>query len=133
MAGGIQPGEVEERQKKFGRNYIPPKPLTPFWVFCWEIIQDPTLVFLSFASIVSLVIGAAYEPPKCLGWLDGLAIMCAVAVVVLVGAVQESAKERQFRDLTDKASDDLVNVIRGGSQTRYACICTTLPHIQRPS
>jgi Ca2+-transporting ATPase len=118
MTGGIQPGEVEERQRNFGRNYIEQKPLTPFWVFCWEAIQDPTLIFLCFASIVSLVIGAAYEPPKCLGWLDGLAIMCAVAVVVFVGAAQESAKERQFRDLTDKASDDLVNVIRAGTQLR---------------
>jgi magnesium-transporting ATPase (P-type) len=118
VTGGIEGSEVPERQKLFGRNYIEPKPLTPFLVFCWEAIQDPTLIFLCFAATVSLIIGVAYEPPKCLGWLDGLAIMCAVLVVVLVGAVQESAKERQFRALTDKASDDLVTVIRGGLSVR---------------
>jgi len=118
--GGIQQSEVQARQEAFGRNYVEQAPLTPFLVFCLEALKDPTLIFLCFASLVSIIIGTAFEPPECLGWLDGMAIMCAVAVVVFVGAAQESAKERQFRDLTDKAGDDLVNLIRGGVQVRVS-------------
>mmetsp|Transcript_24049 Transcript_24049/g.60409 ORF Transcript_24049/g.60409 Transcript_24049/m.60409 type:complete len:1134 (+) Transcript_24049:108-3509(+) len=117
---GINPDEVSDRQQVFGRNYVEQKPLTPFWKFCWDALQDPTLIFLSVASVVSIIIGTTFEPVECLGWLDGLAIMVAVVVVVLVGAIQESSKEKQFRALTDKASDDLVNVIRGGQQRQVS-------------
>jgi Ca2+ transporting ATPase len=117
---GIDAAEVDHRREVFGRNYIEQKPLTPFWVFCYQAMQDATLIFLTVASCVSVIIGSVFEPPECLGWLDGCAIMVAVIVVVLVGAIQESSKEKQFRALTDKAGDDLVNVIRGGLQVRIS-------------
>ena len=69
------------------------------------------------SCLCSQAVGLAIpEERVCYGYVDGIAILAAVVVVVLVGAIQESAKERQFRDLTDSASDELVNVIREGRQ-----------------
>ncbi|EKX34203.1 hypothetical protein GUITHDRAFT_119620 [Guillardia theta CCMP2712] len=121
MGDGIKESELQMRQQTYGKNYVEPPPLTPFWKFCWDALQDPTLQFLCFSAIVSLTVGLAIpEERVCYGYVDGVAILVAVAVVVLVGAIQESAKERQFRDLTDSASDELVNVIREGRQIRVS-------------
>mmetsp|Transcript_51442 Transcript_51442/g.121865 ORF Transcript_51442/g.121865 Transcript_51442/m.121865 type:complete len:1189 (+) Transcript_51442:158-3724(+) len=116
---GVRSSEKEERQEKFGRNYVEPPPLTPFWRFCLDALEDPTLQFLIVAAIVSLLVGSIFEA-KCLGYLDGIAILVAVWVVVFVGAAQEAGKQVQFRSLTDSASDELVNVVRDGVQTRIS-------------
>ncbi|EKX39660.1 hypothetical protein GUITHDRAFT_114157 [Guillardia theta CCMP2712] len=121
VAEGVKANEIDVRKSHFGVNYIAPPPLTPFWKFCWEALQDPTLQFLCFSASVSLAVGFGIEEERrCYGYSDGIAILVAVAVVVLVGAAQESAKEKQFRDLTDSASDELVNVIRDGTQVRVS-------------
>lgn len=89
---GVRSSEKEERQEKFGRNYVEPPPLTPFWRFCLDALEDPTLQFLIVAAIVSLLVGSIFEA-KCLGYLDGIAILVAVWVVVFVGAAQEAGKQ----------------------------------------
>jgi magnesium-transporting ATPase (P-type) len=53
---------------------------------------------------------------ECLEYIDGIAIFCTVALVVLVGAFQEAEKERKFMALNANASEEQVNVIRDGVQ-----------------
>ena len=49
------------------------------------------------------------------GWIEGVAILGAVIVVVLVTAVNDWQKERQFRGLQDKIeSDHRISVMRDG-------------------
>jgi len=49
------------------------------------------------------------------GWIDGVAIMGAVIVVVLVSAINDWKKERQFRSLQNQIDlDHTFNVLRGG-------------------
>ncbi|VDK22292.1 unnamed protein product [Taenia asiatica] len=49
------------------------------------------------------------------GWIEGVAILGAVLVVVLVTAVNDWQKERQFRGLQDKIeSDHRISVMRDG-------------------
>ncbi|VEL14252.1 unnamed protein product [Protopolystoma xenopodis] len=58
--------------------------------------------------------GAAEEEGE-YGWIEGLAILGAVIVVVIVTAVNDWQKERQFRGLQDKIeSDHRISVIRNG-------------------
>ncbi|VDP97425.1 unnamed protein product [Trichobilharzia regenti] len=48
-------------------------------------------------------------------WIEGVAILCAVVVVVLVTATNDWQKERQFRGLQDKIeSDHKMSVVRDG-------------------
>jgi Ca2+-transporting ATPase len=43
-------------------------------------------------------------------WVEGVAIIIAVALVVIVGSVNDFQKERQFRSLNAKKDDRLVTV-----------------------
>jgi len=50
-------------------------------------------------------------------WVEGVAIMVAVFIVVIVGSLNDWQKERQFRALNDKKEDRTVKVIRDGKET----------------
>lgn len=43
-------------------------------------------------------------------WVEGVAIIAAVVLVVVVGSVNDYQKEKQFRDLNAKKDDRLVLV-----------------------
>lgn len=43
-------------------------------------------------------------------WVEGVAIIVAVSLVVIVGSVNDFQKERQFRNLNAKKEDRLVSV-----------------------
>jgi Ca2+-transporting ATPase len=47
-------------------------------------------------------------------WVEGVAIVVAIAVVSLVGALNDWQKERQFQKLNRKKEDRLVKVVRSG-------------------
>ncbi|EOD46746.1 putative p-type calcium atpase protein [Neofusicoccum parvum UCRNP2] len=83
--------------------------------------NDKVLILLTIAAVISLALGL-YETfgqkhedgePK-VEWVEGVAIMVAIAIVVVVGAVNDWQKERQFVKLNKKKSDRLVKVIRSG-------------------
>jgi len=101
-------GDLEHRQDVFGSNTIPPKPPKTFLELVWEALQDVTLIILEVAAVVSLAL-SFYKPPKEEGaveeeehnteWIEGLAILLAVVIVVLVTAFNDWSKEKQFRGL----------------------------------
>ncbi|KAG8728010.1 hypothetical protein FRC12_022104, partial [Ceratobasidium sp. 428] len=49
-------------------------------------------------------------------WVEGVAIMIAIFIVVIVGSLNDWQKERQFRKLNDKKEDRGVKVIRDGKE-----------------
>lgn len=53
--------------------------------------------------------------PK-VNWVEGVAILIAVLIVVMVGSLNDWQKERQFRVLNDKKEDRTVKVIRDGNE-----------------
>jgi Ca2+-transporting ATPase len=114
--GSGSTGVLAASRRAFGGNVIPhPAPPTFLW-FLWEAYKDRTLLFLSGAALVSLSIGV-YEDVKggtLHHWIEGAAILLAVCLVVLVGAVNDWQKDRQFRALSAKAEDRLVRVLRDG-------------------
>jgi len=110
---GVASSEVEERKKNFGVNKIEEEPQEPLWKLMWEALQDPTLIFLSCAAIFSLFI-AVFVERSAYGWLEGVAILFAVFVVVMVGAVNDYQKEKQFRELNAKKDDVTITVFRDG-------------------
>jgi Ca2+-transporting ATPase len=54
-------------------------------------------------------------PPK-VDWIEGVAIIVAVMIVVLVGSINDWQKERQFKLLNDKREDRSMKVIRNGQE-----------------
>lgn len=56
---------------------------------------------------------AGCSPPQ-IEWVEGVAILIAVLIVVMVGSVNDWQKERQFKKLNEKKDDRTINCIRGG-------------------
>ena len=122
--------EIDLRVKAFGKNEIPPKPPKSIFRLMFEALQDTTLILLTVCSIVS--IGLSFYDPgeekhteefnsstakkeQNLEWVEGVAIMIAVIVVVGVTAFNDWRKERQFRGLQDRIDQNSVaSVIRNG-------------------
>uniref|UniRef100_A0A1I8MV65 Calcium-transporting ATPase n=1 Tax=Musca domestica TaxID=7370 RepID=A0A1I8MV65_MUSDO len=117
--------DIEHRRENFGSNSIPPKPPKTFLTLVWEALQDVTLIILEVAAIVSLIL-SFYKPADedapvleeeddHYGWIEGLAILISVVVVVLVTAFNDYSKERQFRGLQNRIEGEhKFSVIRGG-------------------
>merc|ERR1719186_1805459 len=121
-------GDLEHRQDVFGSNTIPPKPPKTFLELVWEALQDVTLIILQVAAVVSLAL-SFYKPPKGSGdieeeehstdWIEGLAILLAVVIVVLVTAFNDWSKEKQFRGLQDRIEgQQTFTVIRSGNASQ---------------
>lgn len=66
MKNGIRcnPGELESRRAMFGANFIPPQPPKGFLALCFDAIQDKTLLILTVAAIISIILGVTVEVRK---------------------------------------------------------------------
>jgi len=124
------PADLQRRTAAFGSNVIPPKPPKSFLRLVWEALQDITLIILIIAALLSLGL-SFYSPPPSddeedfhtahddseseAGWIEGVAILVAVVVVVLVTSFNDWRKERQFRGLQSKIEcEHKFATIRGG-------------------
>ncbi|KAH0573804.1 Calcium-transporting ATPase [Spironucleus salmonicida] len=111
---GLSQQQVVTNQK-WGQNKIPDRPPEPFWKIFLGTFKDPTLIILIIAAIVSIIIGSAIPAQrKHGGYIDGIAILVAVAVVSLVGSVNDYQKERQFRKLNAVKEARDITVLREG-------------------
>ncbi|KAE9553498.1 hypothetical protein FO519_003290 [Halicephalobus sp. NKZ332] len=122
------PEELERRRTVFGANEIPPHPPKSFLTLVWEALQDVTLVILLVSAVVSLALSfyrpsddgvggvGVDESEHDAGWIEGVAILISVIVVVLVTALNDYTKEKQFRGLQAKIeTEHKFAVIRGGN------------------
>ena len=108
--------EIEKRVKKFGKNEIPPKSPKSIFLLAIEALEDTTLIMLMICSIVSICL-SFYHPKGSIHdeeyfdhsgeetnmeWIEGVAILIAVIIVVFVTAFNDWRKEQQFRRLKNK-------------------------------
>jgi Ca2+-transporting ATPase len=103
-----------ERRLLFGTNRLPDRPIKSIFRLMLDALSDKILVLLSCAAVVSLALGLyqAFCQPHggdrpSMEYLDGLTIMLAVVIVVVVGSVNDYQKERQFARLTKKVRKSL--------------------------
>lgn len=141
----VQTRSRQIRQKvffvSFGRRY---KSVAGYLLRYFTYLQDITLIILLISAIVSLLL-SFYRPPddgkrewsdsrmlltnlfpysdarddseQEAGWIEGAAILIAVIVVVMVTALNDYTKEKQFRGLQAKIeTEHKFSVIRGGNQ-----------------
>ncbi|KAG7929956.1 hypothetical protein KL925_000698 [Ogataea polymorpha] len=128
LSKDIPQTELTQRQHVYGVNMLPKKASKSFLRLCWEALKDKILIMLTVAAIVSLALGL-YEtfgqPPEYddegkklpkVEWVEGVAIIVAIAIVVIVGSVNDYNKERQFSKLNAKKDDRNVIVYRSGEK-----------------
>jgi len=104
-----------KRRRALGENrfkYPPPK---SFFSLMLQACKDVTIIILIVAAIISLVIGFA-SPTKReeYGYIEGLAIVLVVIVVVLVGSSIDYSKEQKFRQLNSVKDNYDVQLVRAG-------------------
>ena len=109
-----------DRKRVFRDNRLPEKKAKSIFKLLWMTYNDKVLILLTIAAIVSLALGLyqTFQPhapgvPR-VEWVEGVAIMIAVLIVVVVGASNDWQKERQFVRLNKKKEDRIVRVIRSG-------------------
>ncbi|OQR97973.1 P-type ATPase (P-ATPase) Superfamily [Achlya hypogyna] len=116
--------DLHMREETFGKNYVPPPPPTTFCQLVWAAYKNLTLIVLTGAGVVSLVLGftvGGKEAPRRLtdgdpatAWIEGFAILLAVGIVTMVTAVNNYQKEKQFRALSAIKEDEKIAVVRSG-------------------
>ena len=122
--------DLVQRVRIYGKNEIPSKPPKSIFKLAAEAIQDPTLIMLIICAFITIALsfyhpeGEIYSEEVVvkenndlgnLEWVEGVAIMIAVIVVVFVTAFNDWRKERQFRGLKDRIDQDqLASVVRAG-------------------
>ncbi|OBZ91341.1 Calcium-transporting ATPase 2 [Choanephora cucurbitarum] len=117
-----------QRKNIFGINKLPPVEKVTLVEIMWQSFQDKTLIMLTISAMISLILGI-YEDVytieyDALGnkmpgvkWIEGVAIIVAVVLVVIVTSVNDYQKERKFQTLNSKKDDRMVLAIRSGQKT----------------
>ena len=79
------------------------KPLPSFYSFLKEALSDKMIIILIISSIVEIGISLfnifIKNESNNMDWLDGISIIIAIIVVVMVGSVTNYKKEMKFHDL----------------------------------
>jgi P-type Ca2+ transporter type 2C len=110
-----------DRKRVFKDNRLPEKKGKNLLQLMWITYNDKVLILLSIAAAISLAVGLyqtfgtkhdAEHPP--IEWIEGVAIIVAIVIVVVVGSLNDWQKELQFVKLNKKKQDRNVNVIRSG-------------------
>lgn len=113
--------QFSDRKRVFKDNRLPEKKGKSLLQLMWITYNDKVLILLSVAAVVSLAIGlyqslgtkhTASNPP--VEWVEGVAIIVAIMIVVIVGSLNDYQKERQFAKLNKKKQDRDVKAVRSG-------------------
>lgn len=121
------------RRSVYGDNEIALKKSKPFLRLVWEALQDKTLIMLEISALISLALSFYQPKPEDefddqgkddyeygvdggedkYGSIEGIAIIISISIIVLVSAVNDYNKERQFRGLQAQLEkESKVNVLR---------------------
>ena len=106
---------TENREEFFGSNKIFVEPVPHFCTFVWDSLQDLMVRILIVAAIVSIVLGCTVSDNPKKDWIDGVSIVVAILVVVLVGSITEYQKETKFHELNKVQNQETkYKIIRNG-------------------
>eukprot|EP01087_Luapelamoeba_hula_P015518 TRINITY_DN4649_c0_g1_i2.p1 TRINITY_DN4649_c0_g1~~TRINITY_DN4649_c0_g1_i2.p1 ORF type:complete len:894 (+),score=154.17 TRINITY_DN4649_c0_g1_i2:24-2684(+) len=120
LEDGLARTEVDsphDRRQAYGDNHMPDPPSKSFFAVFMEGAGDVTIIILAIAAIISLVFGIAFPPQGEAGtaWIEGVAILVTVFLVLTVAAGNNYAKEKQFKELDKQKQTKPVEVVRYGA------------------
>ena len=108
------------REDAFGSNKVFFEPVPPFCSYVWEALQDMMVRILIICAIIEIVLGCTLSDDPSKDWIDGVSIIIAILVVVLVGSITNYQKETKFHELNDEQNKGTkYNIIRNGVPNEY--------------
>ena len=107
--------DFTEREEAFGSNKVFVEEVPHFCSYVWEALKDLMVRILIVSAVVSIVLGCTFSDDPSKDWIDGVSIVIAVLVVVLVGSVTDYQKEKKFHELNEvQAEGTKYKLIRNG-------------------
>ena len=86
----------------------------------WDEFKELTMIVLTIAGIVSLVLGIITDTEGTgmwlsnivmgVGWVEGCSILLAVMICIFVAALNNYQKEKKFRSLNEENNKAMVKV-----------------------
>lgn len=122
VSGREVQGQFQDRKRVYNDNRLPTIQSPSIWRLFWNAYNDRILQILTAAAVISLALGIyeavgqerTAEDPQSLDWVEGLAIVIAIVIVVLVTGLNDYRKEKQFATLNAKKDDRVVKAVRSG-------------------
>ena len=101
-----------DRKRVFGISRLSERKHKGLLQIMWMTFNDKILIILTIVAAISLALGlyqdfgqsSKYDGPK-VRWVEGVTIMVAVAIVVVVGSLNDYQKEQQFIKLSKKVGN----------------------------
>jgi len=116
-----------DRRYTFRENTLPEKKSKTLLELAWITYNDKVLILLTAAAVMSLALGIYQtigvphtDGTAKLEWVEGVAIIVAIVIVVVVGTLNDWQMERQFNKLNQKHNDRTVKVIRSGKSVEIS-------------
>ena len=112
--------KTDGREEIYGSNKVFVEPVSPFCSYVWEALGDPMVRILIVCAVVQIVLGCTLSDDPSKDWIDGVSIIVAILVVVLVGSITNYQKETKFHELNEVQSEGTkYNIIRNGVPKEY--------------
>ncbi|MEW6650006.1 MAG: cation-transporting P-type ATPase [Chloroflexota bacterium] len=106
---GLDLFEIQQRQKRFGRNQLTPDPGKPLWLRFLLQFHNPLIYILLAAAVITVVLKQ--------DWVDATIIFGVVFINALVGTIQEARAENAIRALAQTLVTEAA-VVRSGKPQR---------------
>ena len=103
-SGLVSTDFIEENRSRFGANRVKPAKLKTIAEFAQDALDDATLQVLIVSGVASLALETALEGEE-YGWLNGVAILFAVLIIVVVECVNDNEKQRSFVNLNTMSQE----------------------------
>ena len=112
---GISATTLDARNQAFGNHRKELPTQTPFFTLLLATLEDFMLQVLIVCAFFSITVDMSFATPHERGhaWIEGTAILIAVAVVSFVTAWSDYSKEKQFliqQQIADKAKTVSINL-----------------------
>ena len=96
---------IKGREETFGSNKVFVEEIPHFCMFVWESLEDLMVRILIVSAVVQIVLSLAITDDDANDWVDGVSIVLAIFVVVLVGSITNYQKELKFHELNEIQSE----------------------------
>lgn len=116
------PGNFTSRRACFGENRTPHKEPKTFLQLLWLAFNDKLMFLLTGSAAVSLSLGIyqtvhhGEDDGPSIEWVEGVAILVAVIIIVLATALNDLAMNHKFQKLNQKREERNVQVTRSGKE-----------------
>jgi len=116
VKNGINPSTISKRTIQYGTNTLPSREIRSFFDMVLEALSDQTILILIICAFSSLILEYIFAPAeeRATAWIDGTAILVAVAVVSIVQGYNNHEQEKQFAIVNRIQSVFDVTIIRNG-------------------